>query len=82
MKNIQINMKLTITSIKLKSPFHFFTLANQGLQISRQLNKSEALGIKKTGFWTTHYTMTLWPNEKFMRAFVETGAHLKAMKES
>ena len=38
--------------------------------------------MKKTGFWTTHYTMTLWKNEADLKDFARSGAHLKYMKTS
>lgn len=75
-------MKVTITSITLRSPFHFFALANQALQITRQLQRTECIAFRKRGIWTTHYTMTLWENEAQLRAFATNGAHLRSMQAS
>ena len=76
------NMKVTITSIELKSIFKFFALSTYALSIVKQLKNSNYKGFKKQGFWTTHYTMTLWDNETDIIDFYKSGAHLKAMKES
>lgn len=75
-------MILVVTCIKLKSPFHFFALANNARLILNQLKKSQYAGFKKKGFWTTHYTISLWKNETDMKAFASNGAHLKAMQKS
>lgn len=75
-------MKLTITSITLKGPLKFFALSMQAMQIIRQLKNTPCKGFKKTGLWTTHYTMTLWNNEEELKAFAQSGAHQKAMEAS
>ncbi len=75
-------MKATITSIELKSPFKFFALSAQALQITRQLKATAYLDFKNRGFWTTHYTMTLWSSEEELKEFARSGAHLEAMKTS
>lgn len=75
-------MKITITSIALKNPFKFFILSRKALGIVLQLKNTDCVKMKKTGFWTTHYTMTLWNNETDMKAFARSGAHLEAMKMS
>ena len=75
-------MILVVTCIKLKSPLHFFALANNARLILNQLKKTQYAGFKKKGFWTTHYTISLWNNESDMKAFASSGAHLKAMQQS
>lgn len=75
-------MKVTITSIELKGPFKFFLLASKALKITRQLKATTCKDFSKRGFWTTHYTMTLWKNEQDLKAFAKSGAHLEAMKTS
>lgn len=75
-------MKATITSIELKGPFQFFALSKQALAITRQLRSTPCKVFKKRGFWTKHYTMTLWNNEEELQAFARNGAHLEAMKQS
>lgn len=75
-------MKATITSIELRNPFYFFTLSMISMKIVKQLKSTNCKKLKNTGFWTKHYTMTLWNNEKDMKDFATSGAHLEAMKHS
>lgn len=75
-------MKVTITYIQLKSPFKFFMLSYQAMKILKQLNGTNYLKLKKRGFLTRHYTMTLWENEKDLKDFAASGAHMEAMKTS
>lgn len=75
-------MIIVITQLKLRSPWAFFSLANQARKIVGQLKKHPNSGFKKTGFWTSHYTMTSWNNMEDMRDFARSGAHLEAMKKS
>lgn len=75
-------MKATITSIELKNPFKFFALSASAFKILKQLKTTNYKDFQKKGFWTTHYTMTLWENEKDLQEFAKSGAHLDAMKMS
>jgi len=75
-------MKVTVTSIELKDPMKFFALSHSALKITRQLKSSNNLAYKSQGFWTKHYTMTLWKSEEDLKSFVRSGAHLEAMKTS
>lgn len=75
-------MKVTITSIELRSPFKFFALSYSAMNILKQLKGTNCVAMKKKGFWTTHYTMTLWPTEVDLKEFSRSGAHLEAMKKS
>lgn len=75
-------MKVTITSIELKGPFKFFLLSSQALKILKQMKATNCKEFKKNGFWTKHYTMTLWNNEAELKDFARSGAHLEAMKKS
>lgn len=75
-------MKVTITSLELKGPYHFFTLSSSALKITRQLKATSCKKYKKRGFWLTHYTMTLWNTEQELKEFAKSGAHLEAMKLS
>lgn len=75
-------MKLNITSIELKGPFKFFALSASALKVTKQLKASKYKAFKNTGFWTKHYTMTLWENNTDMQEFARSGAHLEAMKTS
>lgn len=75
-------MTAVITSIELKSPFKFFLLSFLALRIVRQIKTTPYLAYRSTGFWTKHYTMSLWNNMDDMKAFAKSGAHLEAMKRS
>lgn len=75
-------MKLTITSIELKSIFKFFPLSRYALNILIQLKATDYKGFKKQGLGKMHYTMTLWESEAQLRAFASSGAHLEAMKKA
>lgn len=75
-------MKATITSIELKGPLKFFALSAKALKIMRQLKATNYKDYKNKGFWTTHYTMTLWNNSEEMKAFARSGAHAEAMRAS
>ena len=74
-------MKVTITSLELKSPWKFFSLSYQAMKILQQLATTNCVKKKTTGFWTTHYTMTLWKSEEDLKAFSKSGEHLAAMKK-
>ncbi len=75
-------MKITITSIELRGPLKFFALSRQAMHIIRQLRATNCRQFKKRGFWTTHYTMTLWNSEEELKEFARSGAHLEAMRKS
>ena len=75
-------MKLTITSIELKGPLGFFKLSKDAMSVIQQLKSTRHKAFKKRGFWTKHYTMTLWNSEEELKAFAKSGAHLEAMKQS
>ncbi|MCU0360725.1 MAG: DUF3291 domain-containing protein [Bacteroidia bacterium] len=75
-------MKVTLTSLELKGPMKFFALSAAAFKIMKQMKTTGHLAFKKRGIWTTHYTMSLWPNEESLKAFARSGAHLEAMKRS
>ncbi|MEQ8624152.1 MAG: DUF3291 domain-containing protein [Vicingaceae bacterium] len=75
-------MKATLTSIELKGPLKFFALSKEAMGIIKQLKSTNCKDFKKKGFWTKHYTMTLWNNEKELKDFAKSSAHLSAMKKS
>jgi hypothetical protein len=75
-------MIIVVTSIELKSPWKFFQLANYARKTVHQLKNTQCTAYKTTGFWTKHYTMTAWENEREMQAFAHSGAHREAMKKS
>lgn len=76
-------MYATITSIQLKGPFHFFKLSYLAMKIVNQLKGNPACKkYRSRGFWTLHYTMSLWQDEKSLKEFARNGAHLMGMKSS
>tara|TARA_R110002124_G_scaffold252130_1_gene417379 strand:+ start:953 stop:1288 length:336 start_codon:yes stop_codon:yes gene_type:complete len=75
-------MICSITSIELKGPLKFFALSARALKIVQQLKGTKHLDYKSRGFWTKHYTMSLWENEEDLKNFAKSGAHLEAMKIS
>ena len=81
-KKSELDMILSITYIELKRPIHFFSLSYQAMKIVKQLKNTSCKKNKNVGFWKKHFTMTLWEDEKSMKDFVRSGAHLDAMKNS
>lgn len=75
-------MKVTITSIVLKSPFKFFPFSWMAMSVFNQLKSAKYVKFKKQGFLSMHYTMTLWENEKDLKSFAMDGAHREAMKKT
>lgn len=75
-------MILSITYLKLKSPFKFFTFLKHVFDIMKDLRESKCKKFRTSGLLTKHYTMSLWEKEADMRAFASKGAHLIAMKRS
>lgn len=73
------NNVLVITSIELRSPLLYFALSLSGMKVVRQLKSLPCLGWKARGFWTSHYTMTLWESQAAIDGFVRAGAHALAM---
>lgn len=75
-------MYITVTSIRLKSLFHFFKLSYFGLQIVRQTKQEKGfIKMKNTGFGYLHYTASAWETEEDLKRFMRQGAHLDAMKQ-
>jgi hypothetical protein len=76
-------MRITITSIQLRSPWQFFTLANHGRKIQGQAKKTPGfVKMKNTGWGKMHYTLSIWDSDAAMKQFARAGAHLEAMKQS
>ena len=76
-------MIITITSLRLKTIWNFFGLANYALSIVKQMkNEKGLIKFKKRGAGFTHYTLSAWESEEDLKRFARTGAHLEAMKQS
>ncbi|MEM7039540.1 MAG: DUF3291 domain-containing protein [Bacteroidota bacterium] len=75
-------MKVVVTYLELNSPWRFFVLANYSRKIIQQLRKTNCVKYKSRGFWTKHYTMSLWNTEEEMKTFAREGAHKIAMQSS
>lgn len=76
-------MIITVTSLQLRSVWHFFKLSYWALQILKQTKNSKGLiAFKKTGSGLNHYTLSVWETEEDMKSFYRSGAHASAMKRS
>ncbi len=74
-------MYVTVTYLKLKSPFKLPAFLKHVYNIIAQLKESDAKKYRTTGVLTKHYTVSLWPDEKALKKFARSGAHQKAMKD-
>ncbi len=78
-----MRMVINITSIRIRSLWKFFELSYNGLLISRQTKTQPGfIRLKNTGFGYDHYTLSVWKDQKSLREFARSGAHLEAMKKS
>lgn len=76
-------MYITITYIKLRSPWKFFTLTYNAMHIVKQCKGEKGFkGMKNTGFGLHHYTMSKWETEEDRQRFYRAGAHAEAMKKT
>lgn len=76
-------MIVVVTSIRLKSLWKFFALSRYALDIRRQLKGAAGCQALRTrGFGRNHFTLSLWSSHDEMRAFVRSGAHALAMRQS
>lgn len=75
-------MIVTITHMELKSIGKVFRLAALARKIVRQLKGNEnCIKYKTHGFWTDHYTLTLWKSREAMEEFHSSSAHKKALAQ-
>lgn len=82
MQNQERTMYVTVTYLKLKSPFKLFTFLKHVYRIMAQLKESEAKSYRTSGFLINHYTVSLWLDEKSLKKFARSGAHQKALKDA
>lgn len=76
-------MILSITSLKVKRFYQLFKIWPYSFQNVLQLQRnSKCVAFKTIGFTNPSYTMTLWENEKDLKDYVTSGAHLSAMQEA
>ncbi|MBK5284537.1 MAG: DUF3291 domain-containing protein [Bacteroidia bacterium] len=76
-------MIITVTSIRLRSVWHFFKLSLFGMKIVRQTKQEKGfVRMKNTGFGYMHYTLSVWESEEDMKRFARSGAHAAAMQQS
>jgi hypothetical protein len=76
-------MIVTISHIKLKSPFKFLSLTWYAIRSAYQLRFNKAcVHYKTTGLMMAHYTISLWTNAEELKKYSHSGAHLDAMKAS
>lgn len=76
-------MTIVVTSIQLKSLFHFFRFAILTFRSVQQLKKDHPKVVfLASGFPITFYTLSAWQDSTEMRTYVKSGHHLNAMKDS
>lgn len=75
-------MYVTVTYLKLKSPFKLLAFLKHVFNIMAQLKESNAKSYRTSGFLINHYTVSLWPDEKSLKKFARSGAHQKAIKDA
>ncbi len=76
-------MVVTITSLRLKSLFGFFRLSLNGLKISLQAKGHPGfIKMKNAGFGYLHFTLSVWEDQKYLKQFSRSGAHLEAIKQA
>jgi quinol monooxygenase YgiN len=72
---------VSITGLRLKSPLHAFTFWFRAIASMRQaLGAPGNLRAETRTINGVHHTLSVWESEAAMRAYLTTGAHLKAMK--
>lgn len=74
-------MYISVTGLKLNSPAYFVKFWRHAIPSFNQARKAEGNVFAETksvdGY---HHTITVWETKKAMKAYVASGAHLKAMK--
>jgi heme-degrading monooxygenase HmoA len=76
-------MVITVTSIKLRSPWKFFRLSMFGYKVQKQIKGEKGfIKLKNTGFGKDHYTLSAWQSVEDLKRFSKSGAHAVAMKSS
>lgn len=76
-------MVITVTSIKLRSPWKFFRLSIFGYKVQKQIKVEKGfIKLKNTGFGKDHYTLSVWQSTEDLKRFAKTGAHAVAMRSS
>jgi len=80
---LDIIMVITVTYIKLRSPWKFFRLSLFGFKVQKQLKSEKGfIKLKNTGFGKDHYTLTAWESEGDLKRFSKSGEHAIAMRSS
>lgn len=75
-------MKATITYIRLRSISKLPAFFSSVMKIMRQLKATDNVQVKTRGMTTVHHTMTLWNNEKDLKSFSSSGAHMEAIRKT
>jgi len=76
-------MIVSLTYLRLKSIWKFFPLSYNAMQIIQQTKTQKGfIKMKSIGFGYHHYTLSVWQEEKDLKEFSQSGAHLRAMKKS
>jgi hypothetical protein len=74
-------MIVVATYLKLRSPFKLARMIKHAVKIKQQLDETEVIVHKTSGFLTSQYTISVWNSHEEIDDFYRSGAHLEAMKE-
>lgn len=73
-------MYISITGLKLKSKLHLLKFMRHAIPSFRQAqNATGNLFCETRTIDGVHHTLTAWETKKAMKAYLASGAHLKAM---
>ena len=76
-------MHITVTYLKLRSPWKVFQMAKHVGKIQQQAKQSPGfIQMATTGWWKLWFTLSAWESEETLKQFARSGAHLEAMKIS
>lgn len=75
-------MFVSITLIRLRSPFKIPMLIRYSGPIFGNIRSHKCLSFSTSGLWLNHYTMTVWNNEEDMKEFVFSKEHKAAMAKT
>jgi hypothetical protein len=76
-------MTIVITSIRLKSFFHFFQFSILTVRSIQQLKRDHPRVVfHSSGFPITFYTLSVWDDATEIKSYIKSGHHLNAMKAS
>ena len=73
-------MYVSITGLRLNNPLHFLRFMRHAIPSFKQAQAADGnLFCETKTIDGVHHTLTIWESKKAMKAYVASGAHLKAM---